>query len=632
MFQLDVMTLVIALAAGTLALGLVAAGAAVSYSLRRSRLPAATRYENIQEKLAIADADLAEKQKDLAELDQQIKEQDTLAAQIEALKSEQERLQLALDELEPAKQEINEVKEQAAEVASELAERKSELQELEKELATRRDEVAELEAKLDPARIEEMEAKKAEVEGEISRLKTELDRLRPEYENSLKVVDDARRLETRLAVLEQEIENRQNQLKELGSGTPGKRSEHGPDAKAVIEDLRIEPRCLAAPTQLREAPREEHKALFDVAQFLKKSGLNYHRRTLYAFHTALKVNDTAQLTVLSGVSGTGKSLLPRRYAEAMGIHFLQISVEPRWDSPQDLLGFYNYVEGRYRATELARLLAHMDPWRQIQMPENTRDARNEMAMVLLDEMNLARVEYYFSEFLSRLEARAPWSKHLDQLQMADAMIPLDVRGLSEKDRPPMLFPAHNVLFVGTMNDDESTQSLSDKVLDRSNVLQFPAPSEFELAKESPVQPADEAQRFREWRSWITPGSSLQGASAAKARDVIERLAEIMEEFGRPFGHRLAQAITAYSANYPANGHNPTDVTLPLADQIEFRIMPKLRGVEIDAHASQFDELVRLLKNDLDDTEFADRLGETVQQQAEGSGLFVWRGLERGGGA
>ena len=68
------------------------------------------------------------------------------------------------------------------------------------------------------------------------------------------------------------------------------------------------------------------------------------------------------MTVLAGVSGTGKSLLPRRYAEAMGLRFLQISVEPRWDSPQDLLGFYNYIEKRYRATDLARALVHMDPY------------------------------------------------------------------------------------------------------------------------------------------------------------------------------------------------------------------------------------------------------------------------------
>ena len=448
----------------------------------------------------------------------------------------------------------------------------------------------------------------------------------------MKDIEEARRLETKLAVLEQEIENRKMELEQLTGQTGTAPETPETDIDTIITDLRIEPQCLAAPSQLRDAPRPEETALFEVALHLENSGLKFDRRTLYAFHTALKVNDVAQLTILAGVSGTGKSLLPRRYAEAMGIHFLQISVEPRWDSPQDLLGFYNYVERRYRATELARLLAYMDPWRQIELPENARDTRKEMAIVLLDEMNLARVEYYFSEFLSRLEARPPWTEGLQLAGARDAMIPLDIRGLSKETKPPRLFPAHNVLFVGTMNDDESTQSLSDKVLDRSNVLQFPAPSDFEPAQEQALEPVEDAQRFDEWRSWVKPASALESAQQSKVTDVIKKLAAIMEDFGRPFGHRLAQAITAYCTNYPANGHGPIDVRLPLSDQIEFRIMPKLRGVEIDAHMQEFDRLQELLKDDLQDTAFSERLGATRELQAGGTGLFVWRGLERGGGA
>lgn len=77
-------------------------------------------------------------------------------------------------------------------------------------------------------------------------------------------------------------------------------------------------------------------------------------------------------------------------------------------------------------------------------------------------MNLARVEYYFSEFLSRLEARPRFSDAVMERKRADAMIPIDIRGMK---LPVSLFPSHNVLFAGTMNDDESTQALSDKVLD-----------------------------------------------------------------------------------------------------------------------------------------------------------------------
>lgn len=83
----------------------------------------------------------------------------------------------------------------------------------------------------------------------------------------------------------------------------------------------------------------------------------------------------------------------------MGIGFLQVPVQPRWDSPQDLMGFYNYIEGKFRPTDMARALWALDEL-------NNDDAEQDrMMMILLDEMNLARVEYYFSDFLSRLESR-----------------------------------------------------------------------------------------------------------------------------------------------------------------------------------------------------------------------------------
>ena len=210
-----------------------------------------------------------------------------------------------------------------------------------------------------------------------------------------------------------------------------------------------------------------------------------------AFHTSLKVADMSPLVVLAGISGTGKSELPRRYAEGMGMHFLSLPVQPRWDSPQDMFGFYNYLEKRYRATELARALVQMDRYfddehRGWNYPEDWADhnLRDRMLLVLLDEMNLARVEYYFSEFLSRLETRRGINA-ADVLERRKAEISLEVglQSLSRDDgqininRQPTLplFVDTNVMFVGTMNEDESTQTLSDKVVDRANVLRFGRP-------------------------------------------------------------------------------------------------------------------------------------------------------------
>lgn len=213
----------------------------------------------------------------------------------------------------------------------------------------------------------------------------------------------------------------------------------------------------------------------------------------------------------------------------------------------------------------------------------------------------------------------------------DAMIPIDIRG-REKEGPVRLYPSHNMLFVGTMNDDESTQSLSDKVLDRGNIMQFAAPEDFPPVKVvENGQPADRRLSFETWRTWIKQPAQLGSADADKVRQTIRKLAEIMNNCGRPFGHRLNAAMSAYAANYPQENGHPADVRKPLADQIELRIMPKLRGLSIDEHGKIFDDLKQLLREELNDSPLAQRLEEIVERQSQGGGMFNWRGMTRTAG-
>src|SRR5271157_4198844 len=168
----------------------------------------------------------------------------------------------------------------------------------------------------------------------------------------------------------------------------------------------------------------------------------------------------------------------------------------------------------------------MDPYATVRRGENGKDRTDHMSLVLLDEMNLARVEYYFSEFLSRLEVRPRYENGLDDSRRRDALIPIDIRGLQETIS---LFPSHNVLFAGTMNDDESTQALSDKVLDRGNIMQFAAPRNFANQMiGNVVERPHEAQSFASWRNWVKSPAALQRACLDEAKDVIAQLANIME--------------------------------------------------------------------------------------------------------
>ena len=378
---------------------------------------------------------------------------------------------------------------------------------------------------------------------------------------------------------------------------------------------------------LDDGPGEasESQALADTAAYLRDLGLVYPERTLNAFHTCLKVNEMSPLTVLAGISGTGKSLLPRRYAEGMGIHFLNVAIQPRWDSPQDLFGFYNYVESRYKGTELARVLVQTERHNRDLFQWEVRDRLDDrMVLVLLDEMNLARVEYYFSEFLSRLETRRGVDpRDPDQRQAAE--IVFEMGALGEGENEIRVFPGTNVLFTGTMNEDETTQTLSDKVLDRANVLRFGKPSRlaFESQGASSAVSSSTALSFDAWCGWLRdPSRFLSAADQSTLDDWTHRLNEVMGQVGRPFGHRVARAFAQYVANYPARGDEA--LKSGFADQIEQRIMPRLRGLDPRDHtvSSAFDALGDLLKK-LDDPLLSEAFNT-----GRGSDLFLWAGVDR----
>jgi len=654
------------------ALSIVMSVLAITYKNRSARLPDATRFEDIRERRQLAELKLEELREKIRELDRAMTEKDQKIADIVGLEDRIETLRAEYDGLANARSEIDVVRANAAVAAEEYALAKQGLDEI-------LDEAAEKQALIDRAdgRIHKLEdaarTKEIEIEGlraEGQRIEADLAPLRAEREAAHKVIEEASHSASRLAALEQslidgraaltrveaEIAPLESVLEEHRAAVAAAREHHldltesvtrlealkarleketgvpvsdGQVEADVLGELERQPRCISSPAQLLGHRPSEQDGLANVSNYLRDLGLNYSERTLKGFHTALKINDKSQMTVLAGVSGTGKSLLPRLYCEAMGIHFLQIAVEPRWDSPQDLLGFYNYIEKRYRATDLARLLVHMDPYDTSELVSRLDgeepDRHEHMALVLLDEMNLARVEYYFSEFLSRLEARPPFEMVADQSRRKDAEIPIDIRGLG---RDLKVFPSHNLLFAGTMNDDESTQALSDKVLDRGNVLQFAAPKTFDHPDAKTPAPAVKAQKFSEWRSWIRNESQMAAADGSMCDDVITQLAQIMGSVNRPFGHRLRDGIFAYCGNYPRSERGDVDIRHPLADQIEFRIMPKLRGVDIEHSRSAMDDLVALIRTNLNDGEFADRLELTLEEQSDASGLFVWRGLTR----
>lgn len=366
---------------------------------------------------------------------------------------------------------------------------------------------------------------------------------------------------------------------------------------------------------------DEIQLLKKFSKALEKHGFIFPERTIKAFHTSLKCSLVNPLTVLSGISGTGKSLLPELYSHFFGMNFLLVPVQPRWDSPQDLLGFYNYMEGRYKATELARFLWQFD---QYNNPKAKTD-HVPINMILLDEMNLARVEYYFSDMLSKLEVRNGINPSKSD-QREKATIELECNAAANEKAIRKIFISKNNLFVGTMNEDESTLSLSDKVIDRSNILRFGKPKSYdvkprknEFIEEFYTSDRISSECFEVWSNRKEDQHRMN-----LFEKIITPLADALEKVDRPFGYRVRNAMKTYILNYPSENNN--DIKSAIADQIEMKIIPKLNGLELE------DPCFKDAKNGINaaiSTTGDEELYKAFKSSCPENGTFFkWRGVMR----
>ena len=496
--------------------------------------------------------------------------------------------------------------------------------------------------------IDSIERLRGDTQSEIDELESKVEKMRDEVsqlqEKREELNRNLREGETKLNATKEEIALGQRKIEALGAATEvvngatiqfpdealsvsvKEDSAKTPSSSDKLGMFRVTPDCLRT-YEHSSADRSEEEMLADFESELTKCNLNYPTQIVRAFHTALKVNDLSPLTVLSGLSGTGKSQLPRAYARYFGIHFLHVPVEPGWDSPQDLLGFYDFVAERYRPTDRARALGHFDGRFAADIGiDQGRNWEKRMLIVLLDEMNLARTEYYFSEFLSRLEMRGPRNKPGAEADARDnrndAQIAIDLP-YAENEVPKQLYVPYNVLWVGTLNEDETTQALSDKVLDRANSIRFapPEPSTLRRHSAAPKQLVPEAEGhlpYVRWLEWSTPKLSLDSQSQ-EIDETLERLAELMQMAGRGFGYRITQSIKAYISRYPGQ-----DWRAPMIDQINMRLLPKLNGAEMSDCYAAVEDLRKLTQDELGNPSFASALGE-AEKSAEATQIFNWPG-------
>jgi hypothetical protein len=503
----------------------------------------------------------------------------TLVTTLNAYKSEIEKLKAKFEEVFHEKQTL---------VVENQTLRSTGVQSLEQELNQIRERNAELEQKyraFTSIDFNQLKSKANRVD-ELMKLNNELiereaqsnvmvQRLKADKEQSIRLAYENELLKTDISLNKTYLTRIKDELESL-------RSRVDDASKGTIASETIETPYKEFTTYVQDdgINHNEITWLDNIIQKCKESGYSFSKRLVYSFHTSLKTSSISPLTVMAGISGTGKSKLPQLYSRFGGLYFLSLPVQPDWDSPQSLFGYFNSIEKRFNATSLLRVMVSFQ--KDKNDSEKIFDLSDRVLLVLLDEMNLAHVELYFADLLSKLEEQRGDNKSQKfEIDLGASMPKYEIK------------LTKNILWSGTMNEDETTKALSDKVVDRGNILSFPRPQRFmryinkELAQRSPMI------KRELWETWsaikLKPNMTTEISQIIDMySDAVMQINLALRFANRALGHRVWQSIENYIFSHPIvinEKDNLEKLKLALKfafeEAIVLKVVPKLRGIELE---------------------------------------------------
>ena len=301
-----------------------------------------------------------------------------------------------------------------------------------------------------------------------------------------------------------------------------------------------------------KAGDQESELIGHVVAYCKER-IDYDEVDVRRFLVALK---TKPFVILAGLTGSGKSSIVRLVAESLGAnpasgHFRRVAVRPDWIDQSETLGYINPVGNRFEPGWLADVIRSCQ-----RQPER-------LFFVLLDEMNLAPVEQYLAELLSAMEeARAGFG---------DVVIPLYTRGAApvNADEWPseLTYPA-NLFVVGTVNVDETTRPLSDRVIDRANVLQ--PTLAWSRRHHDGARAAERQPWLVEYSAWT---SLVESRPSDAHHDMLVEIGEALHGVGIGFGLRAHIELERFLTNAEGVLDDATALDLGVVQ----RVVPKIRG-------------------------------------------------------
>lgn len=332
----------------------------------------------------------------------------------------------------------------------------------------------------------------------------------------------------------------------------------------------------------------QKEAVAQIKNFIASRGFSYPGNLIENFYLSLK---SKPFTILAGTSGTGKTKLVKLFAEAIGANeangrYKMVSVRPDWSDGSDLFGHTdlngNFIEGPVCSAFDAAMNEPDKP-----------------VFLCLDEMNLARVEYYLSDFLSVIESR----ERGDGGKITTSAIAQYEDGIPD-----------NLYLVGTVNMDETTFPFSKKVLDRANTIEF---NYVELVPKfegtlSPVKPLEVPNRFLQTEYLVLEQDCADEQDyVTKVCDMLQQINEILREANAHVGYRVRDEIVFYMLNNKKAGNLLTEEQA-FDNEIMQKILPRIQGSAVSIK----DMLVELFKFCMGDQAGVDQDNGNVSKQME----------------
>ena len=259
--------------------------------------------------------------------------------------------------------------------------------------------------------------------------------------------------------------------------------------------------------------------------------LYYEPKTIRLFLAGMA---STKLLILQGISGTGKTSLPYSFGKFLQVDTTIASVQPSWRDRTELFGYFNEFTKNFNETEvLKRIYAS--------------NYNNDINLILLDEMNIARVEYYFAEMLSILEMPNADEWELDIVPNVWSTDPVKL------DKGKIVIP-QNIWYIGTANNDDSTFAISDKVYDRAQPINLDAKG---VAFEAPDTPPMNLG-FSHLEQLFKDAFDKYPISQENLKKIQQLDLWVIEKLRVAFGNRILKQMNLFVPVYVACGGDELD--------------------------------------------------------------------------